>query len=1024
MFCDLVGSTALSGSLDPEEMRDVIMNYQNAVAGVVTRFEGHVAKYMGDGVLAYFGFPAAHEDDAERAARAGLSIVEAMHGMRTPDDEPLTVRVGIATGLVVVGDLVGEGAAQEEAVVGETPNLAARLQGSVEPGQVVAAESTRRLLGDLFELDDLGRQAFKGIAEPVTAFAIVAERAAESRFEARQRGQLGAIVGRDQELALLLERWRQAKAGEGQVVLLTGEAGIGKSRITRSVIDAVADDQHIRINYQCSPYHADSALYPAIQQLSLAAGFTQDDPPDAKLDKLERLLGQATPDTRDVAPLFAALLGLAGEDRYGALGLAPQQLRARTLQALVDQLIGLAGGRPVLFVLEDAHWIDPTTLELLDLCLDRVGSARVLVLVTARPAFNHQLGGHPIVTSLTLNRLGREETEAIVGKITLGKTLPPELLADIAAKTDGVPLFIEELTKTVLESGMLREADNAYVLDRPLEALAIPTSLHDSLMARLDRMQPVKEVAQTAACIGREFDYRVMAAVMPPPESALGEALEQLSAAELIFRRGVPPDATYMFKHALVRDAAYESLLKSKRQMLHARILEALEAADAAPEILALHAKEAGLTEKAIGYYQRAGERALARPAFAEAIASLRQGIALIDTMGGKRHWRERELELQIQLCQAYFGDFGYGAPETAEVFRRALDLVERLGDTHLWFPVVYGNWAGHYVRAELPDALRLAREMTDAADRQGDDGAAVIAHRVLGTSEMIMGRFAIAREHLERALKRYDPDRHRALAGRFGQEPGVTLNVYAALSLWGLGYLDQAREHSEAALSTAREFQHPLTLGYALGHLSILSHLFRDSARTGALVDENIKYREENGVRVWQAYSETFRASALNAAGRHADALDVIERGLALWEATGTRLYLPLVLGLQLDSLIALGRLDAAEPVLQAFYRHIEASAERWNESDIRRIEGDLRLAQGAAGRAERCYRQALDVAGAQQARSFELRAATALARLWAEQGERRKAEDLLAPLYAWFTQGLETPDLRDANDLLHGLG
>ena len=655
MFCDLVGSTALSARLDPEDMRDIILSYQKAVTAAVNRFDGHIAKYMGDGVLVYFGFPAAHEDDAERAARAGLSIVQVIHAMQTPGGEPLKIRVGIATGLVVVGDLIGEGAAQEQAVVGDTPNLAARLQGFAEPGQVVVAEGTRWLLGDLFELTDLGRQELRGITEPVSAFAILAERVIESRFDARRSGQLGAMVGRDQELALLTERWRQAKSGEGQLVLLSGEDGIGKSRITRGLIDTVAAGEHIRISYQCSPYHTDSALYPTIQQLNRAAGFTQEDTLETKLDKLEGLLGQAATDLTDAAPIIATLLGLDGVARYGALALTPQQLRARTMATLCDQLTGLADRRPVLFIVEDAHWIDPTTLEFLDQCLDRIAGAPILTLVTVRPGFQHGFGGHPIVTRLTLNRLGHEQTAAIVAKITGGKTLPPELLAEITAKTDGIPLFVEELTKTVLESGELRVSGDAYILDQPLDTLAIPTSLHDSLMARLDRMQPVKVVAQTAACIGREFDYGLMLAVLPPADE-LDEALERLTSAELIFRRGIPPDASYMFKHALVRDAAYESLLKSMRQTLHCRILAALQEAEALPEILALHAREAGLTDQAIEYYRLAGMQALARPAFIQAIAYFRQALALIDTTTQQRELLLQELELQVQLGQAMLG--------------------------------------------------------------------------------------------------------------------------------------------------------------------------------------------------------------------------------------------------------------------------------------------------------------------------------------------------------------------------------
>ncbi len=1022
MFCDLVGSTALSGQLDPEEMRDVILSYQNAVTGAVTGFEGHIAKYMGDGVLAYFGFPAAHEDDAERAARAGLSIVQGMRGMRTPRGEPLMVRVGIATGLVVVGDLIGEGAAQEEAVVGETPNLAARLQGVAEPGQVVVAESTRWLLGDLFELHDLGQQGLKGIAEPVTAFAILAERAVESRFDARQRGKLGAIVGRDQELSLLEERWRQAKSGEGQMVLLSGEAGIGKSRITRGLIDAVSDDEHITIRYQCSPYHTDSALYPTIQQLTRAAGFTQDDTVDTKLDKLESLLGKAVSDPADDAPIIASLLGLEGEPRYGALALTPHQLRMRMLQVLSDQLIGLASKLPVLFVVEDAHWVDPTTLEFLDQCLDRIAGARILTLVTARPVFQHRFGGHPIVTRLALNRLGREQTVAIVAKFTGGKKLPPELLAEIAAKTDGIPLFVEELTKTVLESGALRETDEAYVLDQPLATLAIPTSLHDSLMARLDRMQPVKEVAQTAACIGREFDYGLMLAVLPPAD-ALDQALERLTAAELIFRRGVPPDARYMFKHALVRDAAYGSLLKSMRQTLHARILAALEEAEALPEILALHAAEAGLTERAIELYRLAGEQALTRPAFAEAIAHFRRAIALIKNANEGRERQERELALQVQLGQALLGGVGYGAAETSTAFRRAREMVDALGETPLRFPVYYGNWVGHYVRAELPDALQLAHEMVETAGRHDDDGAILVAHRVLGTSEMMMGKFGVARGNLERGFERYDPDKHRALASRFGQEPGVTLHSYAALTLWGLGYPEQARGHAASALAIARELQHPLTLAYALGHGAILAHVIGDHGLSGALTDENMENSVEGGIRLWEALSLGVKASSLNAAGDYAGALASLDQGLPMLEETGTVLYRPLILSFRLEALVALGRYDEAATVLREIDRRVETTAERWNESDIRRIDGDLRLAHGATDGAEQAYRQALEIARQQHAKSFELRAAAALARLWADRGERQQAHDLLAPILGWFTEGFDLRDLTEATALLDAL-
>src|SRR5262245_61258834 len=611
MFIDLVGSTALSAQLDPEDMREIIRDYQNTVAGEIARFEGHIAKFMGDGVFAYFGWPKAHEDEAERAVRAGLAVTQAMTRLRTPAGKVLQTRIGVATGLVVVGDLVGEGAAQEEAVVGDTPNLAARLEGVAEPGMVVIAEATRHLVGDLFVLRELGTQTFKGIAQPTPAFAVVAERPLESRFAARQAGSLTPIVARDQELALLIERWRQAKSGEGQMVILSGEAGIGKSRLTETLIDALSGEPHVLLRYQCSPYHVDSALYPAIQQIAHAAGFVEDDNLERRLDRLETLSARATDDVSEAAPLMASLMGLDGSSRYGPVTLSPQQRRNRTLAILIEQVTGLAKREPVLWVIEDVHWIDPTTLELIEFALDRVPCTRVFILITARPTFAASFGSHPVVTRLTLNRLGREATLSIINRIARGKRLPGPLLDEIASKTDGVPLFVEEMTKAVLESGMLREGVDDYCLDGPLSALAIPTTLHDSLMARLDRLQPVKDVAQIASVIGRTFDHRTIAALSGYLECEITDAMRQLVEAELVFRRGTPPDATYLFKHALVRDAAYESLLKARRLTLHARLLDVLEAGNGtAPEIKAQHAEAAGLLERALDYWEQAGMQA------------------------------------------------------------------------------------------------------------------------------------------------------------------------------------------------------------------------------------------------------------------------------------------------------------------------------------------------------------------------------------------------------------------------------
>jgi len=585
LFVDLVGSTALAAKLDPEEMGATLCGWQDAASGPVARFGGYVAKFMGDGMLAYFGWPRAHEDDAERAVRAGLAIALATAALRAPSGEALAARVGIATGLVVVGELIGGGAAQEQVVVGETPSLAARLQAEAAPGQVVIAEATRRLTTGSFDLASLGARALKGLAEPAEAYVVLAERRATNRFEARVEGAQHPLYGRDQELALLLERWRQAKAGEGQGVLLVGEAGIGKSRILRALLDALKDEPHTRLQYQCSPYHADSAFWPVTQQLAHAAGFDASAAPERRLDKLEALLVQAGKEAAADAPLVAALMRLDGTARYGALTLSPGALRTRTLEALTRQVLGLAARNPVVVVLEDAHWIDPTTLELFECVLDAVAEVRVLIVLTSRPDNQPALAAHPHVTRLALNRLGREGVEAIVARLG-GTKLPDATIAAIVARTDGVPLFVEELTKAVVESG----------------ETSVPVTLHDTLMARLDRTADVKEIAQTAACIGREFDFALLAAIAGRSEAELVAGLERLGAAELVFRRGFGAGARYVFKHALVRDAAYESLLKTRRQAIHAWLVAALEAAGAAtpPETLAHHTERAGMTHRAV----------------------------------------------------------------------------------------------------------------------------------------------------------------------------------------------------------------------------------------------------------------------------------------------------------------------------------------------------------------------------------------------------------------------------------------
>src|SRR4029453_2144455 len=764
MFCDLVGSTALSARLDPEDMRQVIAAYHTRIREVVGQYHGVVARYMGDGALVYFGYPHAHEDDAEQATRAGLALVDAMTNLQKNVDLALQVRIGIATGTVVVGDLlIGEGS-EERAVGGDAPNLAARLQTLAAPGTVLICPSTRLLTGGHFDYRDLGPLALKGWAKPVPAWQVWGRGGGGSRFEAMHKTKLPPLFGREEEIELLLRRWRHAAQGEGRVVMLTGEPGVGKSHISLALDDRFQSEPHITLRYFCSAHHTNSALFPFIGQIERAAEFERSDSPTEKLSKLDVLVAQSTADPEHTAVL-ANLLALPASDRYQLQELSPQKRKENTLAALLAQLKGMAARQPVFMIFEDLHWIDPTSLELLAATVECVSQLRVLVLVTARPGFTPSWPSYPPMATIQLARLGRRDGAALVERVTGGKTLPKEVMDEILARTDGVPLFIEELTKTVLESGLLQERDGHYVLERPLPSLAIPTTLHASLMARLDRLVPVREVAQIGAVAGREFHYELLYAVAGVPRERLEAALGQLVRSELIFSRGEIPHSVYAFKHALVRDAAYASLLKSRRGQLHAAIANALEQQfpeimQTQPETLARHLTEAGLTEKAIGYWLRAGKNAALRSANAEAIVHLQRGLELLQSRGDDPAQKQVALEFEVLLGQAMIAARGYAAPETMKVLLRAKKLITDSTETSLKFAILYGIWACYYVGGQADMQQAAAAEFFAEAERCGDTGALCLAHRAMGTTYVTMGEFAAARRHLEQARALHDPDR------------------------------------------------------------------------------------------------------------------------------------------------------------------------------------------------------------------------------------------------------------------------
>ena len=1031
MFCDLVGSTELSARLDPEDLREVIGAYQASVAEVVRRWDGHVAKYMGDGVLAYFGWPRAHEDDAERAVRAGLELSSAVGRLPAGAEAHLAARIGIATGGVVVGDLIGEGAAQEEAVVGETPNLAARLQALAEPNGVVIGPRTRRLIGGLFDLAELGVRHLKGVAGPVQAWRVVGEGRAEGRFEALHGQRLTPLVGREEELALLLRRWEHARDGEGQIVLLSGEPGIGKSRLTRALQQQLRDGTYTRLLHFCSPYYQNSALYPIIDHLQRAAQLARDDKEEQKLDKLEQLLAKSTTNLQSEMPLFASLLSIPTGERYPPLDLTPEEQKARIFEALVAHVEVLAQQEPVLQVFEDAHWIDPTSLELLELLIERTRTAAVLRIITFRPEFKPPWAAQPHVTFLTLNHLSRKQGAALVERVTAGKTLPPEVREQIVAKTDGVPLFVEELTKTVLESGLLREKGDHYMLLGPLPPLAIPATLHDSLTARLDRLVPVKEVAQIGAAIGREFSYELLALVAPLRPNELHEMLARLEDSELVFRRGTPPQATFTFKHALVQDAAYDSMLRSKRQQIHAAIARCLEAhfaetAKIQPEVLAHHYSEAGLGELAIGYWLKAGQRATEHSANVEAISHLTKGLELLGGLPDTPERTEQELMLQISLAIPFTAVKGYAAPETARAYTRARELCNILGETTQLFPAMYGEWVYHMVKAHQDDAWRVAQEFLRLAEQHQAPAGIVVAHRTLGLSLLNLGQLAAGREQMEQVVRLYEPEAHRSLAFHYGQDPRAVALSFLAWIEWFLGYPDRALKHCHEAIDLARDLSHATTTAYALSTAPYVHCFCGDLRGAHEVAQAAVGFSMEQRNPFWLAMARVIWGWVLAEEGQVELGLAEIRSGLDEWRATDSAWLWPCYLAVLAQALTKANQTEQALETVDEALATVTATNESFYESELHRLRAEfllhLSLQQNHA-RAEAEWLQALEITQNQGARSLELRTATSLARLWRDQGRRTEAHDLLAPVYGWFTEGFDTKDLKEAKALLDDL-
>jgi class 3 adenylate cyclase len=1020
MFCDLVGSTALSARFDPEDLREVIGAYHRCVADTVAPFAGFVAKYMGDGVLIYFGYPEAHEDDAERAARAGLAVIDAVGRLSTP--EKLNVRLGIASGLVVVGDLIGAGAAQERGVVGETPNLAARLQALATPGTLVVAESTRRQIGALFEVEDLRPQQLAGFAEPQSAWRVVGESGVLSRFEAL-RSQATPLIGRDEELDLLLRRWRQAKAGEGRVVLISGEPGIGKSRLSAALSQALQSEPHTRLRYFCSPHHQDSALYPFIVELEHAAGFTRDDTAEEKLGKLTELLAPAASGD-DETTLVAELLSLPNS--AANLNLSPQRKREMLFEALLHRLEALARSRPVLMVFEDAHWVDPTSRELLDLTLDRASRMPVLVVVTFRPEFRHAWNGQPHVTTLGLNRLGGHDGAALVERLAGNAGLSPEIVGEIVERADGVPLFVEELTKAVLETADRDNRVAAVLAAGPLPELAIPATLHASLISRLDRLGPIaKEVGQIGAVLGREFGYDLIEQVAGRSTEELQLGLERLAGAGLLFRRGVAPQSSYLFKHALVQDAAYGTLLRGRRQELHARVTAVLEQnfadlVERQPELLAHHLTAAGDTARAVDQWLKAGRHSAERSAHHEAIGHYERGLRALTASPEGPARSNQEIELQLARGLSLFTVAGFSAAGAFEIYDRARELSEQRGDHRQQFMSVYGLWQSTSGAGAIEDAQKLSDRLLQLTAGSADDGLRLQAHHSAWTTGVFAGEPAAAREHCEAGRRLYDPDRHylhRRLYG--GHDPGICARYMGAQAYWLLGYPEQGLAIGRDALAMAEEIGHPFSLATALV-MNVLLYLDRDEPAAALQLlqaAEALAAEQRLGLVL---EPQLLRGAVLTSQAALGDAVACLREGLAARPGARLRSY---GLARLAEALTQRGEHGAAlAEVQKALEAQVKRGERRW-EAELHRLEGVALVGLNRLEESQRAFEAALYVARRQQAKSYELRAATTFARLWGEQGRRAQARDLLAPVYGWFTEGFDTADLKEAKALLDQL-
>lgn len=1025
LLCDLVDSTKLASGLDPEDFKSVMQAYQQACGAVIERYEGHVAQYRGDGIEVYFGWPVAQEDAAERAVRAGLEIVEAVKAVEST--KPLSVRVGINTGIVVIGESGFGDPSKPSGAVGDAPHIAARLQALATPDSVVIAEATRRLISARVDQVALGPQVLKGIAEKIPAFRVLHVREDSSRFQAARASSLTPFVGRRTELALLQQRWRDAKDGEGQVVYLSGVPGIGKSRIVHELGQWIGTDRHFSLRFQCLPHHMSSALFPVIQQVRGLAQLTDGDSDQSKLEKLHKLLSLGTEQPDKAVQYIAELVSIPTAPRYTPLALTALQVKVQTLFVLVDLLLGLSARDPVFCLLEDAQWIDPSTQELLDMLVDQAGKARILLVVTHRPDYLPRSGAHGNVSALAIARLGRRDVAEMARLVLRGKTAAPALLKRIVDESDSIPLFVEELARGVIKSSGV---DNFDQRAEPSASWTVPDSLRDSLMARLDRAPQGRSVAQMAAVVGREFSYEVLLRISSLSKAELDTTLAHLQQSEIVQRIDSQGATRYAFKHALLRDAAYESLLKSTRREIHAQVGAALESdspeilADQ-PELLAYHYNLAGNAELAARYWVMGGQRARSRSANVEAMEQFRKALESLTLLPDTPTRSATELAIQLSLGLCSIAVRGYSADETRKSFERACSLSAQLGEPQKEIQAIFGLWGHYWMRAQHDRAMELAETLLARAELLADPVGLVVGHRSLGSTLFSRGDFVRAQEHLERAMSLARQSTSEGLSSTYAVDPRVAAQLLLAWDLWILGYPGQALANVMQALEQATQRADPYSIAFAHYVTSAVRLLRGEAEDSLDQAERSFALSSEYRINLYALYSRFGRGCALAMMGQSEVAIHAIRKGIEEARLSNLGYMRGFMLGWLATVQAAIGDADAALSTIDEALKYINDTSGRAWEAELLRLRGDMLLAvrSDAVPDAERSYRDAIAVAQRQHARSLELRATTSLARLLRDQEKTDEARGLLATIYGWFTEGLDTADPRAAKALLDEL-